>query len=111
MLAPVMYELRRGVTKAIAGPIPDGSPARFLEANRYGRGPGHSYELAEFGLAEAAIEAVCGKYIEQYAATREWRMSDHGERATLGPHRGAGAESGGDASKRTATSPGWRSTT
>jgi hypothetical protein len=46
----------------------------FLKVNRHGHGAApHRYALADFGLTEAAIEAVCGRYIDQFGVVREKR--------------------------------------
>jgi hypothetical protein len=46
----------------------------FLKVNRHGHGAApHRYALADFGLTEAAIEAVCGRYIDQFGVAREKR--------------------------------------
>ncbi len=51
----------------------------FLRVNRHGQAQGtddikHRYTLADFGLTEAMIEQMCGKYIDQYGVAREQRV-------------------------------------
>jgi len=46
----------------------------FLKVNRHGHGVAqHRYTLAEFGLTEDAVEAVCGRYIDAFGVAREKR--------------------------------------
>jgi hypothetical protein len=48
----------------------------FLKVHRHGghgQSRAHRYSLAEFGLDEAAIEAVCGEYMDKFGVVREER--------------------------------------
>ena len=50
--------------------------ADFLKRNRHGQaaaGVAHRYRLADFGLTEAMVEAVCGRYIDTFGVVREPR--------------------------------------
>jgi len=46
----------------------------FLKVNRHGQVGGRRYTLADVGLDEAAIEAICGDYIDKFGVTREERV-------------------------------------
>ena len=46
----------------------------FLRVNRHGQSQGgvkHHYTLEDFGLTEAAVEEICGRYLDQYGVARE----------------------------------------
>ena len=48
----------------------------FLKVNRHGQaqaGVKHRYAMADFGLTDALIDEVCGRYLEQYGVAREAR--------------------------------------
>jgi hypothetical protein len=50
--------------------------ASFLKTHRHGghgQAKAHDYKLADFGLTEADIEAVCGRYLDQFGVAREER--------------------------------------
>lgn len=46
---------------------------RHLDHDHHGKGPQRAYTLAEFGIADAEVEAAFGAYIDQFGIRRERR--------------------------------------